>query len=80
MKWRIYLGIACIEHLVDLATSSDEAEESKPSPDVFEIVLHKLKIDGTQAVAIGDTPYDAEAAGKANIPTMCFVAASRKAC
>jgi phosphoglycolate phosphatase-like HAD superfamily hydrolase len=65
-----YLGIACIEHLVDLATSSDEAEESKPSPDVFEIVLHKLKIDGAQAVAIGDTPYDAEAAGKANIPTI----------
>jgi phosphoglycolate phosphatase-like HAD superfamily hydrolase len=65
-----YLGIACIEDLVDLTTSSDEFEESKPSPDAFEIVLHKLEIDGAQAVAIGDTPDDAEAAGKANIPTI----------
>jgi phosphoglycolate phosphatase-like HAD superfamily hydrolase len=65
-----YLDIACIEDLVDLTTSSDDAEESKPSHDVFEIVLHKLKIDGAQAVAIGDTPYDAEAAGKATIATI----------
>jgi HAD superfamily hydrolase (TIGR01549 family) len=65
-----YLEIAGIIDLVDVTTSSDDAEESKPSPDIFEIVLKKLKIDGADAVAIGDTPYDAEAAGKANIPTI----------
>jgi phosphoglycolate phosphatase-like HAD superfamily hydrolase len=27
----------------------------------------KLKVGGAEAVAIGDTPYDAEAAGKAKI-------------
>ena len=56
--------------LVDLATSSDDAGESKPAPDIFEIVLKKLKIEGADAVAIGDTPYDAEAAGKAGIATI----------
>jgi HAD superfamily hydrolase (TIGR01509 family) len=65
-----YLDIARIKDLVDLTTSSDDAEESKPSPDIFEIVLNKLKIDGDDAVAIGDTPYDAEAAGKASIATI----------
>ena len=45
-------------------------EESKPAPDIFEIVLKKLKIEGVDAVAIGDTPYDAEAAGKAGIATI----------
>jgi phosphoglycolate phosphatase-like HAD superfamily hydrolase len=65
-----YLDIAHITNLVDLTTSADEAMESKPAPDIFEIVLKKLKIEGGDAVAIGDTPYDAEAAGKAGIATI----------
>jgi HAD superfamily hydrolase (TIGR01549 family) len=65
-----YLDIARIADLLDLATSSDDAEESKPAPDIFEIVLNKLKIEGADAVAIGDTPYDADAAGKAKIATI----------
>ncbi|MDA9390428.1 HAD family hydrolase [Bradyrhizobium sp. CCBAU 45394] len=65
-----YLDIAGISDLVDLKTSSDDVEESKPAPDIFEIVLKKLKLEGTDAVAIGDTPYDAEAAGKAGVPTV----------
>jgi len=65
-----YLDIAGITDLVELKTSSDDVEESKPAPDIFEIVLKKLKIDPAAAVAIGDTPYDAEAAGKAGIATI----------
>jgi phosphoglycolate phosphatase-like HAD superfamily hydrolase len=63
-------SIARITDLVDLTTSSDHVEESKPAPDIFEIVLKKLKIGGADAVASGDTPYDAEAAGKAKIATI----------
>lgn len=65
-----YLEIARVADLVDLTTSADDAEESKPAPDVFEIVLKKLKLEGADAAAIGDTPYDAEAAGKAKIATI----------
>jgi HAD superfamily hydrolase (TIGR01509 family) len=65
-----YLNIARIADLVDVKTSSDDVEESKPAPDIFEIVLKKLRIEGADAVAIGDTPYDAEAAGKAKIATI----------
>jgi phosphoglycolate phosphatase-like HAD superfamily hydrolase len=57
-----YLDIARIVDFVDLTTSSDDVHESKLASDIFEIVLKKLKIDGADAVAIGDTPYDAEAA------------------
>nr|WP_291688479.1 HAD hydrolase-like protein [Bradyrhizobium sp.] len=46
-----YLDIARITDLVDLKTSSDDVEESKPAPDIFEIVLKKLKIEGADAVA-----------------------------
>jgi HAD superfamily hydrolase (TIGR01549 family) len=65
-----YLEIAHITKLVDVTSSSEDADESKPAPDVFEIVLKKLGIAGEDAVAIGDTPYDAIAAGKAYIPTV----------
>jgi phosphoglycolate phosphatase-like HAD superfamily hydrolase len=34
------------------------------------VVLKKLKIEGGDAVAAGDTPYDAEAAGRAKIATI----------
>jgi HAD superfamily hydrolase (TIGR01549 family) len=65
-----YLEIARIPDLVDLTTSSDDVEQSKPAPDIFEVVLKKLGIQGANAVAIGDTPYDASAAGKAGIATI----------
>ncbi|WP_334539556.1 HAD family hydrolase [Bradyrhizobium sp. AZCC 1708] len=65
-----YLDIARIVDLVDLTTSSDDVDESKPAPDIFNIVLKKLNIEGADAVAIGDTPYDAEAAGKAVVRTV----------
>ena len=65
-----YLEIACITDLVDVTTCSDDVEQSKPAPDIFEVVLEKLKIDGGDAVAIGDTPYDAAAAGIAKVATI----------
>ena len=65
-----YLEIAAISSLVDEATSSEDVEQSKPEPDVFESILQKLRIAGEHAIAIGDTPYDAEAAGKAHVPTI----------
>jgi HAD superfamily hydrolase (TIGR01549 family) len=65
-----YIEIARITDLVDVATSSDDVQESKPAPDIFKVVLKKLKIEGADAIAIGDTPYDAAAAGKATIATI----------
>jgi phosphoglycolate phosphatase-like HAD superfamily hydrolase len=56
--------------VVDHAASSQDVEESKPESEIFEIVLKKLKIDGNGPVAIGDSPYDAEAAGKADVCTI----------
>lgn len=65
-----YLAIARIEYLVDLSVSAEDVEESKPAPDVFAAVLKKLGIDGRDVVAIGDSPYDAEAACKVDVRTI----------
>ena len=66
----VYLDIAGIKDLLDVATSSEDAEQSKPAPDIFQVALKKLGITASEAVAIGDTPYDAEAARQAGIPTI----------
>ncbi len=66
-----YQEIAGIRDLVDVATNSDEAERSKPHPDIFEAALARLGHPSRgQAIVIGDSPYDAEAAVKAGLPVI----------
>jgi HAD superfamily hydrolase (TIGR01509 family) len=66
-----YKEIAGIADLIDDATSSDDAERSKPFPDIFQAALAKLPSLGPQeAVVVGDTPYDAEAARKAGLKSI----------
>jgi HAD superfamily hydrolase (TIGR01509 family) len=66
-----YKEIAGIADLIDSATSSDDAERSKPFPDIFEAALAKLApLTPSEAVVIGDTPYDAEAARKAQMKSI----------
>ena len=66
-----YKRIAHIEDLVEEQTSSDDAERSKPHPDIFEAALARLSgVGPTQVVTIGDSPYDAIAAGKLKITSI----------
>jgi HAD superfamily hydrolase (TIGR01509 family) len=66
-----YKQIAGIDDLLDAETSSDDAEKSKPHPDIFEAALARLEgVEADEAIAVGDTPYDAEAAGKAGMRTI----------
>ena len=67
-QYQELLGIA---DLVAAATSSDDADRSKPHPDIFAAVLEKLGgPPRAEVVAVGDTPYDAQAAGKAGLSTI----------
>lgn len=66
-----YKKIAGIDDLIDTETSSDDAERSKPCPDIFEAAIAKLGIaDLSRILVVGDTPYDAEAALKAGLRTV----------
>ena len=52
------------------ATTSSDAEASKPAPDVVEAALSKLQMQPNQVVMVGDTPYDIESASKAGVKTI----------
>jgi HAD superfamily hydrolase (TIGR01509 family) len=66
-----YARIAEISDLIEASASSSDAEKSKPHPDIFQAALAKLgDLDPSRAIAVGDSPWDAEAAGKAGLQTI----------
>lgn len=66
-----YKKLLNITDLLEEETSADDAENSKPEPDIFQAAVAKLdKVEPGDCVVVGDTPYDAIAAGKAGIKTI----------
>ena len=60
-----------IADLLEGETSADDAEKSKPEPDIFLAALEEAgNPDPAEAIVVGDTPYDAIAAAKANLKTI----------
>jgi HAD superfamily hydrolase (TIGR01549 family) len=69
-----YQELIGIEGLVDCQTTVDDVEHSKPKADVFIAALRRLgHLAPDQAIAIGDTPYDIEAAKKINLATIALL-------
>jgi HAD superfamily hydrolase (TIGR01549 family) len=66
-----YVELAGIDGLFEVKTTSDDADKSKPHPDIFEAALGRLgKPDPSTVVVVGDTPYDALAAGKLHLASV----------
>ena len=65
----VYTKLADIEGLADVETCASDAERSKPHPDIFQAAVGKLgdRVRAQDAIVVGDTPYDAQAAAKAGI-------------
>lgn len=61
-----------LEELVDRKTSSSDADHSKPDPDIIEAALERGKLRPHEAIMLGDTPYDVEAAGHAGVATIAL--------
>ncbi len=65
---RALLDIVGATHLIQDTTTSSDVAESKPDPDVVQSALEKLRLPPEEAVMLGDTPYDVEAAVRAGVP------------
>jgi phosphoglycolate phosphatase-like HAD superfamily hydrolase len=51
--------------------SGDDAEESKPAPELVEVALGSVGAEG--ALVVGDTVWDVEAAAKAGVPCVALL-------
>jgi membrane protein len=65
-----HLDVLDARALVDGWSNADDVGCSKPCPDVFETAARKAGVPPSEALAIGDTPYDIEAAAAAGIRTV----------
>ena len=71
---KYYIDILKIENLIEGYVSSDDADSSKPAPDIFAASLKKLGgISPADAVTVGDTRFDIEAARKAGLTTIALL-------
>jgi len=66
------LKVADANSLLGKAASGDDADESKPDPDIVHAALKNAGVHAGEAVMIGDTPYDVEAASRAGVVAIAF--------
>jgi len=66
-----YLDLIDAREVADGWTTKDDVEQTKPEPDLVKAGLEQAGTD--DAVMIGDTPWDIEAAKGAGIETICVI-------
>jgi len=69
-----YIDLLNIGDLIDGYVSGDDADSSKPAPDIFAASLKKLGgMLPADAVTVGDTRFDIEASKKAGLKTIALL-------
>jgi len=69
---RAVLEQAGVSDLIQLASSADDAERSKPDPDIVQAALRRCGRPACEAMMLGDTPYDIEAAARAGVDAIAL--------
>lgn len=67
---RVLRSILDAEPWIDCVTSSADATESKPSPDILLAALEKLQLEAADVVFVGDSVWDVKAAARLGIETI----------
>ncbi|WP_454884922.1 HAD family hydrolase [Sphingomonas oryzagri] len=65
-----YVGLLGVKSLITATTSIDDVETSKPEPDIFGVALERISVEPSNAIVVGDTIYDVDAALRAGIATV----------
>jgi phosphoglycolate phosphatase-like HAD superfamily hydrolase len=61
LAFKRYMSLLNADKFIAATACGDDVEYGKPDPRLVGMALRKLAIPGSQAVMVGDTPYDAEA-------------------
>jgi HAD superfamily hydrolase (TIGR01509 family) len=59
-----------VEDAIATLTSAEDVAEAKPSPDIVQVALQKAGVAPDEAIFVGDTVWDVEAAGRAGVATI----------
>jgi HAD superfamily hydrolase (TIGR01549 family) len=72
--WEVehYIELLDVAELVDAWTTSADVESTKPEPDLIKAALDKAD-DDAEALLIGDTVWDVEAAKRAGVETLAVL-------
>jgi HAD superfamily hydrolase (TIGR01509 family) len=65
-----YVDLLAARNIADAWTTSADVEKTKPQPDLVNSALEKANADAKEAVMVGDTPWDVQAAKSAKVPTV----------
>jgi HAD superfamily hydrolase (TIGR01509 family) len=68
-----YLDLLDARELADDWTTSADVEATKPEPDLVKAALDKAGAEPDDAVMLGDTPWDCEAARRAGVETVALM-------
>ena len=68
-----YLDLLDARELADDWTTSADVEATKPEPDLVRAALDKGDTEASDAVMLGDTPWDCEAAKRAGVATVALL-------
>jgi len=66
------LKAAHVDDLMEEKATASDAKKSKPDPDIVHAAIEESNIPAADLVMIGDTPYDVEAAGRAQVRVIGF--------
>jgi phosphoglycolate phosphatase-like HAD superfamily hydrolase len=64
--------IADVRDIVDAKTTADDANRSKPDPDIILAALKKSRCPASDTIMLGDTPFDLQAAHSAGVACVAF--------
>jgi len=66
------LKAARVDDLMEERATASDAKRSKPDPDIVHAAIEESDIPPQQLIMIGDTPYDIEAAARAQVRSIAF--------
>jgi HAD superfamily hydrolase (TIGR01509 family) len=67
------LGLLDADERADAWTTSEDADQTKPHPELLEVALAKVDAQPTDAIVIGDAVWDVEAGSRLGIPTVALL-------